>query len=201
MKLLFGLLALAVVVSLLLFFRSSSPPPFEEVHIHADFAIYVDATRIDLSDALFQSTDERYRHIDLHLHEGEGSVLHIHAADKRFAEFLASLGILLDAECLSLRDRYCREDGLQMFVNGSPFQSPFTRYVPNDLDQILLTTSTDETVIAKQLSEVTDKACLYSLSCPERGVLEFQETCVSGEVCSVPPKIEPLTAERSYSHF
>ena len=45
----------------------------------------------------------------------------------------------------------------------------FLSYVFADEDKILITTAVDDTELQKELKLLTDDACLYSQTCPERG--------------------------------
>ena len=83
-----------------------------------------------------------------------------------------------------------------MFVNGEPYTRAFDRYIPEDLDRILLTDSADAEVTERELASVTDKACIQSGICPERGTAS--ESCMSDGTCSLPPRVEPLPM--SFSH-
>ena len=75
-------------------------------------------------------------------------------------------------------NEYCTstDSVFAVYVNGEQLQS-VTTYVPNEGDQILLYYGVpDETVIADYLNEVTTDACIYSGTCPERG-LPPPESC------------------------
>ena len=172
-------------------------PYYNETHIHADFAVHLDGTQIAMTADAYQSDGTVARHGFLHLHDNDGTVLHIHAKRQSFADFLGSVGIRLDADCLYVRNTItCRGDGLQMFVNGEPYTRAFDRYEPRDLDRILLTDSTDTETAERELASVTDKACIQSGICPERGTAS--ESCLSEDTCSLPPRVEPLSS--SFSH-
>ena len=54
-------------------------PVYNSIHIHADFAIYIDGIKITFDNDLYQSTDKVARHQFQHLHDNQGEVLHIHA--------------------------------------------------------------------------------------------------------------------------
>ena len=157
----------------------------------------LDGTRIEMTAAAYQSDIDVARHGFLHLHDNEGDVLHIHAKRQSFADFLGSVGITLDDDCMYVRNTIkCRGDGLRMFVNGEQYTRAFDRYIPEDLDQILLTDSTDAEVVESEIAGVTDKACIQSGICPERGTAS--ESCLSEDTCSLPPRVEPLPS--SFNH-
>ena len=195
MKLLPAIGLLLIFTALTVLYVTQMPketePYFNEIHIHADFAIYLDGKRVDVSEGTYQSDKTVARHAFLHLHNHDGDVLHVHAKQQTFAAFLESLGILLDKDCLTVQKvTRCRKNGLQMFVNGKPHLKPFTMYQPKDLDQILLTNTSDQQKIEQEKNKVTDKSCIQSGSCPERG--DPIEGCLTDGNCAAPPSIEPL---------
>ena len=54
-------------------------PIYNSIHIHADFAIYIDDEKITFDDDLYQSTGQVAKHQFQHLHDNQDEVLHIHA--------------------------------------------------------------------------------------------------------------------------
>jgi hypothetical protein len=73
-----------------------------------------------------------------------------------------------------------------MFVNGT--ERPFDpSYIFADLDQILLTYGATGEQVTNQLQTLSDDACLYSQTCPERGKPPV-ENCVADPAV---PCIEP----------
>jgi len=156
-----------------------------EYHVHADFHIVVNNTLLNLDDDQFQTTSQQELHPDLHLHDNNGDVKHIHAEGLTFAEFLGSLDIELTDSCLTLDNTYCsgEVEEVLLFVNGELFTQPISTYIPVDDDSILLYYGMyDEALIAKHLSNVPDDSCYYSGTCPERGVAP-PESC--GETCEL----------------
>jgi hypothetical protein len=144
-----------------------------EYHVHADFHIVVNGTQVDLSGDQFQTTSEQELHDELHLHDNNGEVVHIHAENKTFGEFLDSLGIELTEECLTLDSQYCTNDTkrLKLFVNNERYQDNITQYVPMDDDRVLLYYGTeDDAFIRERLDAIPADSCYYSGTCPERGI-------------------------------
>ena len=162
-------------------------------HTHADFAIWTAGERMDFSGEEFMSgSSQDAEHLNaihtyLHLHDGNGDVVHRHKPGLMFGEFMVSnLGLNVvsnrveNTTCL-VRDKIhalgetspivtCISGNLRAFVNGKEVPAfDIPEYVFNDVDMIFLTDSTDETVIQNQLSQLTDDACLYSRTCPWRG--------------------------------
>lgn len=160
-------------------------PDDGEYHVHADFHIVVNGTLVNLDGDEFQTTSEQEFHKDLHLHDNNGDVLHIHRDGGTFAEFLGSIGITLTDNCLTLDNQYCGDlnNGLLLFVNDTLYTDPYTGYVPVDEDRVLLYYGNpDVDVILPYLDAVPDDACYYSGTCPERGVAP-PESC--GETCEL----------------
>lgn len=153
----------------------------EEYHIHADFIIIVKDNILDLSGQEYMTTATTSHHEDAHLHDNDDEVLHLHAPEITFTEFLASLNIILTDSCLTLPDstKTCTEgnDQLVMYVNDELYSDSITKYVPKDLDQVLLYVGENSaSALTNYSSLITDNSCLFSGSCPERG-LPPPETC------------------------
>ncbi len=152
-----------------------------EYHIHTDFLIVREDEIIDLSGQEYMTTATSSHHENAHLHDNDDEVLHLHAPGITFAEFLASLNIKLTDSCLTLpnKDQLCssEETKLVMYVNKELFKEPITTYIPSDLDQVLLYIGANAAMAFETYSsQITDNACLFSGSCPERG-LPPPETC------------------------
>jgi hypothetical protein len=144
-----------------------------EYHVHADFHIVINGTQVDLSGEQFQTTSQQELHDDLHLHDNNGEVVHIHAEDKTFTEFLNSIGIALTENCVTLDNRYCSNDTqrLKLFVNNERYTDQITEYVPVDDDRILLYYGVDDDAfISERLDAIPADSCYYSGTCPERGI-------------------------------
>ena len=92
-------------------------------HVHADFHIVINGERLDLSRDEFQTTSEQELHPDLHLHDNIGEVLHIHAENKTFVEFLQSLGMDLNMECITTTSRETFCDGERDVLRAFGFRT------------------------------------------------------------------------------
>ncbi len=147
----------------------------DQVHVHADFVVSVNGERLRFTDAEYQATAQNLPHTDLHLHDGVDNVIHRHADGVTFAEFINSLGLTLTDTCLTTKDGtpYCTDDtsALRLFVNTEPVPV-ITEYIFNEEDQILLYygNASNQAIIDELLNSITDEACIYSGTCPERGV-------------------------------
>jgi hypothetical protein len=176
-RIIFGILFVGFVTGGSYYLYSKHDPfayRTDTVHVHADFLIIIDNQKIDLTDSKYQSSAEAVRHKNVHLHDGEDAVVHRHAEGITFAEFLGSLGFTLTDDCLTndAKGAFCTnaEKQLSLYVNTTPITN-ITSYIPQEEDQILLYYGVrDDTVITKHLNSITDESCIYSGTCPERGV-------------------------------
>lgn len=154
----------------------------QKVHEHANLAIYINGTQYDLSQAKYQSSEEKPLDPDLHLHDGVGHIIHKHMSGKTMGDFFKSLGMKFDSSCLELDNgqKYCNSGGqsLKFLVNGQA-NSDFANYEFSDLDKILISYGPANQNIQSQISAVKDDACIYSEKCPERGTPPT-ENCVGG---------------------
>ncbi len=50
----------------------------EKIHEHADIKIFLEGEQFDLSDEKYMSTADKQLHPDVHLHDGNGEMIHIH---------------------------------------------------------------------------------------------------------------------------
>jgi hypothetical protein len=185
-------------------------------HTHADFAIRVLGQELDFSDARYMSgvsdddashdEEGEYLHKHLHLHDDIGTVIHRHKPGLTLGDFLDSIGLHASAGCLTLddaqfesidpgeRESWALTKDLcitgkhrwRMFVNGQ--ERPYDpAYVFQDLDKILLTYGAGDMVPQAELDALTDDACLYSRTCPERGDPPAENCVADPEVpCVVP---------------
>ncbi len=154
----------------------------EKTHTHADIKIYINREQLDLSADKYQSTVERPLHPDIHLHDGNGEMIHLHWTGVRIDRFFSSLGMYLDEECLLLEDgrEYCTgsEGTLSIYADDARVGPD---YLIEDLNRLLVSFG-DLNDIPVQLEAVKDEACIYSLQCPERGSPPA-ETCPGDTAC------------------
>jgi protein-disulfide isomerase len=160
-----------------------SQAPSQAVHIHFNLKVYIDGKPVDFTLAKYQSANGKDLNEDIHLHDGNGDVVHIHKKGVTLKEFFTSLKMELTKTCLTddLKNKNCTDAAkkLQMFVNGQP-NNQFESYEPKDLDRILITYGSEtDAVIKQQEAAVSDNACIYSEKCPERGKPPT-ENCVGG---------------------
>ncbi len=150
-------------------------------HTHADFAVWIQDQRVNFARPEFMSgvsTDESTHPTEglrkyLHLHDGNGNVIHRHKPGLTLAEFFASVGMEFTATCFRTGPDMQSCDGgvdgtFRMFVNGNELP-PDPAYVFTDEDAILLTFDTDPAAIPAKLNALTGEACKYSKTCPWKG--------------------------------
>ncbi len=135
----------------------SQKPEDEDYHIHFDLKVYLNNKAVDLSPPQYQSTEDKELDSDVHVHDGNGKVVHIHKKGITLKRFFDSIKIFLPV-------------GTKGYVNGKKLEN-ILDYTPEDLDRILIGSS--------NLNSVSDDACIYSEKCPERGKPPT-EACVGG---------------------
>jgi hypothetical protein len=144
-----------------------------EVHVHTDFAIYVNDQKLDLTADKYQSSLESEKSNDIHLHDNNDHVIHRHAEDITFAQFLNTIGFNLNNSCFVLDNgkEYCADDEniLKLYVNGGEVLEPLS-YVGQEEDRVLLYYGIPNNPnLQSYLDSVTDESCIPSGTCPERG--------------------------------
>ena len=149
---------------------AEQPISNSEVHIHADFKVYLNGNAHDFSQAKYQSFERDGLSESVHLHDINGHVMHIHKNEVSVRDFFSSLGIEFIEKCLTLDagQKFCNKNGktLKLFVNGSA-NTDFERYRIRDLDKILISFGEDmDATIAKQIASISSDSCIYSKKCP-----------------------------------
>lgn len=158
----------------------------KEFHIHADFKVIINSESINFSEDQYQSMGFDYLHETVHLHDFNGDVIHFHAKGINLSVFFNSLNLSLSDSCF-LYDTisYCNNEThiLNFYINEKKVDS-ISSYVAEDLDRILIVYDGISVDTDKYLNLVTDKACIESALCPERGE-PSEGSCVTGETCIV----------------
>lgn len=154
--------------------RAENPDPN---HTHADFSVFIHGEPVDFSGDEYMSglstddtthdEEDEYHHEYLHLHDHLGTVIHRHKPGLTLSEFFQSLEVNASSDCFmdecNTPDEYWR-----MFVNGAEVPMDM-EYAFVDIDQILLTFGASDADVQEQLTHMTEEACLYSRTCPQRG--------------------------------
>lgn len=128
-------------------------------HAHFDLKIIQNGVAIDLTQDKYQSEEGKELDENIHLHDKNGKVVHMHKEGVTLGELLTSIK-------LSVKGK--------LYVNGKLVEGDLNSYAPKDLDRVLITDGPNS-----DLSLVSDDACIYSEKCPERGTPP-PETCVGG---------------------
>ncbi len=159
-------------------------------HTHADVALYVNRTKIDLSQEKYMSGKEKPLHQFFHLHDGNGDVIHRHKPGIAIGELFSSLGITMTKDCMNIDDgqEFCADGKTRwrMIVNGGErFLDP--SYVFKNTDKILFSYGASDTLWETQWQEMTDDACMYSKTCPERGEPPTENCIADPEIPCMAP--------------
>lgn len=175
-------------------------------HTHADFAVWVNGTKLDFSDARYMTGESTQDHTHdeslgplrkyLHLHDGIGYVMHRHKPGLTIGNFFSTIGFTMTKTCFTLdafqfskldtgwvksfaiTKNLCTNGKFHwmMYVNAKAV--PFDpAFSFADGDKILLTYDAADDHSA-QLTQMTDGACRYSKTCPWKGAPPA-ENCIS----------------------
>ncbi len=158
----------------------------KEFHVHADFKVIINDNIINFSQDKYQSTQFRVLDENVHLHDSNGDVIHYHAKNQNLSHFLSSLDIDLNQNCIEFENiSYCNNEthNLVFYLNQELVQD-LSSYVVEDLDQILIFYGDKNLNSRKYFDLVSDRACIESAKCPERGE-PSEGTCVTGTTCAV----------------
>lgn len=147
---------------------SASP---EAYHAHFDIAVYINDKKVDLSQSKYQSTENDELDPYIHLHDGNGKVVHVHKQGVPLIELFSSIKLSFPENSST--------NSLKVYVNGK-LNDQTLAYVPKDLDQILVSYGPiSDKLTSNQIASVTNDSCIYSLKCPERGTPP-PESCAGG---------------------
>jgi hypothetical protein len=186
----FGMLGL-VFVSLTLLSLSAPDVVPAQFHIHADFKVFLNGVPFNFSQEKYMSSNASKLSDYVHLHDMDGDVIHVHARGISLGDFFGTINMSLNSTCFVTDGgaSYCDEGNktLRMFVRHDGGQwaeeSGPGAYVMQDLDQMLVTYGDEDAAgIAAQEAAVTDKACIQSEKCPERG--SPTDSSCAGDFCS-----------------
>lgn len=183
-----GLILIALVIVFFVFRNSDNDDLLGEVHEHADFRVYLNGKEYDFSQEKYMSNNRSLSNF-IHLHDKEGNVIHKHSKGISLGFFFETLDMNFSPTCFIVDDgtEFCNNEDktLKMFVNGK-LNEKFDEYEFRDLDRILITYGDKkENDIKKQMDSVTDKACIQSGKCPERGEPSDESTCLTQEGCNI----------------
>lgn len=150
------------------------------VHIHANIRVVVDGTPIDFSQDKYQKTaDGKELSEDVHFHNANGEVVHVHKTGITVNDLFATFGMNLGRDCLTLDASTTKcatgANKVRLYVNGTQ-NTDYGNYVFKDLDRVLVIYGSEsEAAVNVQIPLVPDTACIYSKTCPERGTPPAEE--------------------------
>ncbi|MQA89620.1 MAG: hypothetical protein GEU90_05230 [Gemmatimonas sp.] len=172
-----GLIVLGAIIGVvgLSALRFAGQPPHEHVHYHANWAIFVDSERLDLTDDwymedVFQclADPSQQRAEDrAHMHENNQDVVHVHASGVSWDHLLANLGFGVGDDYLETdRERLEEDDqnSVKFVLNGRPVSS--IRNLPiGDEDRLLISygTQTIKEVMESEFPVVEKSAGEYNV--------------------------------------
>jgi hypothetical protein len=147
----------------------------DKVHVHSDFVLFLGGAEVDLSADKHQSKSEQILHAHIHLHDNNDEIIHRHDHGVTLEEFFGSIGFDLTPDCITndTGTLFCTDDSneLMVFVNDERVED-FVNYVNQEEDRILIYfgTKDDSETVKNLLPGITNNSCIYSGTCPERGV-------------------------------
>ncbi len=150
-------------------------PPPEATHFHANWAIYVDGERIDLSDRRYMEEVSSCYSVDgevtpqarIHMHEGNHDVVHIHHLGTTWMHPTSTLGIGLGEGYLMLTDGTWIFDGEEgrftYILNGRALTSVHNELVASE-DRLLISYGSEslDDLVTGTFSEIATTAGEYN---------------------------------------
>ncbi|MGV8084843.1 MAG: hypothetical protein ACP5N9_01165 [Candidatus Bilamarchaeum sp.] len=184
-----------IVIGFFIFFilnQKSQPGLLGEIHNHADFKVYLNGNQYNFSQEKYMTNKNLTLSNFVHLHDLNGDLIHQHIKGISVGEFFDSINMTFNLTCFKLDNgtSYCNNgiSTLKMYVKtdkGSWNRNhDLDHYEFNDLDKILITYGyEDYETVKDQMATVTDRACIESGKCPEKGLPSDESSCVSGKDC------------------
>lgn len=170
------LLGFAIGVLSLAAFRFATVQPPEAVHHHANFAVFIDGERLDLSGDRYMedvascaADPNAVRPEDrIHLHDNNHDVVHVHHAGATWGHLMANLGFSLGEDHLIADDGrrfFDGEEGRSMVqvLNGMPVPSAHNRAVRSG-DRLVISVGTEDPdeVLGRLYPRVAANAAEYN---------------------------------------
>ncbi|MEM2138204.1 MAG: hypothetical protein QW568_03905 [Candidatus Anstonellaceae archaeon] len=189
-KALLALTAIFLIILAYVALYQKPAPKYGDEHSHADFKVYINGEAINFSQEKYLSGNVSGKRRDLspftHLHDTDGNVVHKHMSGITVGTFLSSLNMRFNSTCFSLDNgtSYCNSGNatVRMFVqhSGGNWQQnyEYEKYSFSDLDRFLITYgAASPAELQSQMESVTDRACIPSGKCPERGLPQDESSC------------------------
>ncbi len=177
--------------------------PAPAFHEHADIALFIDGTRFDFSKPEFMSNvpckisrspkfvlTAQAHGLDVteavHLHDGDGEVIHLHQPGVTVHDFFESLNMRFeDGSFTDHEGRRYQQDGTRSFryaINGKEVPT-LQDYVFRDLDRVLISYAKqdrDETAFLSELGQLSGRSCVFSGVCPGQGLAPVESCGATG---------------------
>ncbi len=191
-QMIIGAVVIVAILAAAYYLFGSQPAAPKPYHTHADFKVYLNGTAVNFSQAKYMSTDNYSLDPKVHMHDMDGDLIHHHAKNVTMAYFFRTLNMTYNSTCFvpGNSSAYCddQNDSLRMFVRHSGGNWTEVQdgpdYVFIDLDQLLITYGPAGADVSAEEATVTDKACIESQKCPERG--NATDLTCAGDVCQAP---------------
>lgn len=138
-------------------------------HFHANFAVYIDGTRVDFSADRFMEdvagcslTWEMYPEDRVHLHENNPDTIHIHDIWVSWGHFFSNIWIVFDSQFLSAGDGQVFEETqdkeITYILNGEKVRNPFNDPIRSE-DRLLVSYGAESRAeIDKQYESISTNA-------------------------------------------
>ncbi len=177
-----ALVALAITLSACTNQAASVLPSVEEnvvTPVYVDFAVWVEGKRVDFSQRELAGSGTV-------ILENAGKILKLSYEGVTLGQVFEAFNAKVTLSCLITQagKEYCSENGKRwrFFVNGKerPLDPDF---LFRTADRALLTYDANTYQAQEQFAQVTDDACIYAKTCPERN--RKPQDCPPGEECIV----------------
>ncbi len=192
------LLATVLLLAAYNFYKAPEPHVLGEVHEHADFKVFLNGNEFNFSQSKYMSgkingsNQTKLLSNFVHLHDLDGGVVHKHINGVTMGMLFKTLSMVFNSTCFATDNgrQYCNGQGgkLSMIVNGKK-TSAFGDYQFGDLDRMLISFGNESgQELQAQYASVSDRACIQSLKCPQRGTPEPEASCAgSDNGCAAEP--------------
>lgn len=166
--------ALIIVGVLLIGFGLKDSEDHEQVHYHANYAIFVNGQNLDLSadehmeDTINCVVDHKivYAQDRVHMHENKDHVVHVHDDGVTWGHFMANIGFGFGDDYLMTDQGLLRNNDsgtLKFILNGRPRLNPYNQVIQTE-DHLLISFGSEsrEEVLKAQFSQVASDAHEYN---------------------------------------
>jgi hypothetical protein len=147
------------------------------VHYHANWAVFLDGSRLDLTGDRYMediaqcSADPSHQRPEdrVHMHEKNHEVVHVHASGVTWGHLLANLRFGIGDDYLITDEgaRYLTDEErtLKFIVNGVAVRSIVNRPI-GDQDRLLISygSESEEDVVSSQFAQVAATAATYNVA-------------------------------------